>query len=450
MTDGGEGNSSQNKLLFNDEFVSYINSLSDSIKEYFKVTSNVNKNKNILINSLESDLISLMEFQTNESKKVKDTISLLKLEINSDEKNLSLFFEDMKILFKKMKVKQQALKNNAINSNYEAPPNPKSDIDSLTNKISLLEKQISDDNQSNKKLKDEHDKLKNSYQLEISKLSETNTKLSLSLVKKQKELVNLQKEIFEKTQEIENFKKSIKSKDNEEKTSLINSIKSIFEEDEIHNSYKPLNNFSESVNKIIENYKAENELLKNKQKNFEDKMKEVDNINKDINYKLSSLQELYTQLMEEKKQLIEEIAVKDIKIIKILFEKEKYKDEIDKLNDIKLSTGFLEDDNNNESNIKDKFIQLNKKLKQEKEEKKDLKEEIEKLKSECEKYKNKLLSLGVNYIAGQEVEISKENIIENLTEQIEQLKQKNQTLSEAFESLTSQFWNNNNTQNEKI
>ena len=450
MTEANEGNSSQNKLLFNDEFVSYINSLSDSIKEYFKVTSNVNKNKNILINSLESDLISLMEFQTNESKKVKDTISLLKLEINSDEKNLSLFFEDMKILFKKMKVKQQALKNNAINSNYEAPPNPKSDIDSLTNKISLLEKQISDDNQSNKKLKDEHDKLKNSYQLEISKLSETNTKLSLSLVKKQKELVNLQKEIFEKTQEIENFKKSIKSKDNEEKTSLINSIKSIFEEDEIHNSYKPLNNFSESVNKIIENYKAENELLKNKQKNFEDKMKEVDNINKDINYKLSSLQELYTQLMEEKKQLIEEIAVKDIKIIKILFEKEKYKDEIDKLNDIKLSTGFLEDDNNNESNIKDKFIQLNKKLKQEKEEKKDLKEEIEKLKSECEKYKNKLLSLGVNYIAGQEVEISKENIIENLTEQIEQLKQKNQTLSEAFESLTSQFWNNNNTQNEKI
>ena len=450
MTDGSEGNSSQNKLLFNDEFVSYINSLSDSIKEYFKVTSNVNKNKNILINSLESDLISLMEFQTNESKKVKDTISSLKLIINSDEKNLSLFFEDMKILFKKMKVKQQALKNNAINSNYEAPPNPKSDIDSLTNKISLLEKQISDDNQSNKKLKDEHDKLKNSYQLEISKLSETNTKLSLSLVKKQKELVNLQKEIFEKTQEIENFKKSIKSKDNEEKTSLINSIKSIFEEDEIHNSYKPLNNFSESVNKIIENYKAENELLKNKQKNFEDKMKELDNINKDINYKLSSLQELYTQLMEEKKQLIEEIAVKDIKIIKILFEKEKYKDEIDKLNDIKLSTGFLEDDNNNESNIKDKFIQLNKKLKQEKEEKKDLKEEIEKLKSECEKYKNKLLSLGVNYIAGQEVEISKENIIENLTEQIEQLKQKNQTLSEAFESLTSQFWNNNNTLNEKI
>ena len=42
-----EGN--QDKLAFNDEFVSYINSLSESIKEYFKVTSNVNKNKKILI-----------------------------------------------------------------------------------------------------------------------------------------------------------------------------------------------------------------------------------------------------------------------------------------------------------------------------------------------------------------------------------------------------------------
>ena len=449
MTDGKEANSNQNKLLFNDEFVSYINSLSDSIKEYFKVTSNVNKNKNILINSLENELNPLIEFQSNESKKIKDTISLLKLEINSDEKNLSLFFEDMKILFKKMKVKQQTLKNTAVNLNYDFPQSQKNELDSLVNKISLLEKQISDDSQSNKKLKDEHDKLKNNYQLEISKLSETNTKLSLSLVKKQKELVNLQKEILEKNQEIENFKGSIKSKENEEKASLINSIKSIFEEEDIHNSYKPLNNLSASVNKIIENYKAENELLKNKQKNFEDKMKEVDDINKNINYKLNSLQELYNQLMEEKKQLIEEIAVKDIKIIKILFEKEKYKDEIDKLNDIKLSTGFLDEENNNDSNIKDKFIQLNKKLKQEKEEKKELKEENEKLKSETEKYKNKLLSLGVNYIAGQEVEISKENVVENLIEQIEQLKQKNQTLSEAFESLTSQFWNDNNIQNEK-
>ena len=436
-----EGN--QDKLAFNDEFVSYINSLSDSIKEYFKVTSNVNKNKNILINSLESELNSL-EIPNNISKKLNDTISVLKMEINSADNNLSLFFEDMKIIFKKMKEKHQAIKNNSGNYNNNSQ-NQKYDMNSLKNKISMLEKQLSNEQEVSKKLKDENIKIKNEHQVEVSKLSETNTKLSLTLVKKQKELVNLQKETLDKSQEIENLKISIKSKDDEERKSIINSIKSIFEEDDINKNYKPLNNLSESVNKILENYKTENEQLKIKQKIFEQKIKEVDNINKDITNKLNTLQELYTFLMDEKKQLIEEIAAKDIKIIKIQFENEKFKDEIGKLNDIKLSTGISDDDNN----IKDKFIQLNKKLKQEKKVMDELKEELEKLKIENETYKRKLLSLGINYIAGQEVEISKDEIIESLKDEIEQLKQRNQTLSEAFESLTTQFWNENNKQSNK-
>ena len=437
-----EGN--QDKLAFNDEFVSYINSLSDSIKEYFKVTSNINKNKNILINSLESELNSL-EIPNNISKKLNDTISVLKMEINSADNNLSLFFEDMKIIFKKMKEKHQALKNISGNYNNNNFQNQKYDMNSLKNKISLLEKQLSNEQGVNKQLKDENIKIKNDHYVEVSKLSETNTKLSLTLVKKQKELVNLQKETLDKSQEIENLKISIKSKDNEERKSIINSIKSIFEEDDINKNYKPLNNLSESVNKILENYKTENEQLKIKQNIFEQKIKEVDNINKDITNKLNTLQELYTFLMDEKKQLIEEIATKDIKIIKIQFENEKFKDEIDKLNDIKLSTGIPDDDNN----IKEKFIQLNKKYKQEKKVIDELKEELEKLKEENETYKKKLLSLGINYIAGQEVEISKDEIIESLKDEIEQLKQRNQTLSEAFESLTSQFWNENNKQSNK-
>lgn len=343
-----------------------------------------------------------------------------------------------------MKDKQQALKNISANPNNDNMQNIKGDSDSLKNKIIILEKQLSEHKAMNLKLKDENLKMKNEHQLEVSKLSETNTKLSLTLVKKQKELVNLQKETLDKSQELESLKLSIKSKENEEKKSLINSIKSLIEEDDTSSSYKPLSNLSESVNKIIENYKTENEQLKIKQQNFEQKIKEVDNINKDITYKLNTLQELYMKLMDEKKQLIEEIAAKDIKIIKILFENEKYKEEINNLNNIKLSTGFLDDDNN-ESNIKDRFIQLNKKLKQEIQEKDGLKEDLEKFKEENEKYKKKLLSFGIKCIGGEEVQISHDEIIENLNEEIEQLKQRNQTLSEAFESLTSQFWNKNNT-----
>ncbi len=441
-----EENSNKNKFLYNDEFISYINSLSDSIKEYFTVTSNVNKNKKIILNSLENELNSSINLPNNIFKNLNESISLLKLEINSDEKNLSLFFEDMKILFKKMKVKHQELKFNAMNVNNDNPKYSKTELDSLINKIKFLEKKISDDNELNQKLKDENIKLKKKYQLELSELSETNTKLSVNLIKRQKELVNIQKEVMDKAQEIENLKNSIKSKDNEEKKSLINSIKSIFEEDEKKNNYKSLNNLSESVNKIIENYKTENELLKIKQKDFEEKIKEVENINIGMNYKLNSLQEFYNKLMEENKQLIEEIAVKDIKFIKLLVENEKYKNEMDNLNNIKISSVIL---NENESNINDKFILLNKKLNKEKQEKNQLKEENDKLKIDIEKYKNKLLSLGVNYIAGEEVEISKNDIIDNLMDEIEQLKEKNKTLSEAVDSLISQFWNENNKQNDK-
>lgn len=443
---GNEGNQNkknQNKVFFNDEFISYINSLSDSIKEYFKVTSNINKNKNILINSLENELNSSVEIPNNISKKIQDIVSALKNEINSADKNLSLFFDDMKIIFKKMKDKQHALKNISANPSNDNTKNIKGDSDSFKNKIVILENQLSELQARNLKLKDENIKMKNNHQMEVSKLSETNTKLSLSLVKKQTELVNLQKETLDKSQEIEALKFSIKSKDNEEKKSLINSIKSLIKEDDTSRSYRPSNNLSESVNKIIENYKTENEQLKIKQKNFEEKIKEVDNINKDITYKLNTLQELYMKLMDEKRLLIEEIAAKDIKIIKIQFENEKYKDEINNLNNIKLSTGVLDDDNN-ESNIKDKFIQLNKKLKQEKQEKDGLKEELEKFKHENEKYKKKLLSFGINCIGGEEIQITNDEIIDKLNEEIEQLKQRNQILSEAFESLTSQFWNNNN------
>ena len=42
-----------NDVFFNDEFITYINTLSDSIKEFHKVSKNVNKNKKLLISLAE-------------------------------------------------------------------------------------------------------------------------------------------------------------------------------------------------------------------------------------------------------------------------------------------------------------------------------------------------------------------------------------------------------------
>ena len=113
-----------NDVLFNDEFIGYINSLSDSIKEFHKVSNNVNKNKKLLI-SLAEEEINISESVINKLKeeikyedintidsiieKIKDILNKLKLNIISEEKNLIYFFEDAKILFKNMKDKRQEL-----------------------------------------------------------------------------------------------------------------------------------------------------------------------------------------------------------------------------------------------------------------------------------------------------------------------------------------------------
>lgn len=424
-------NQNQNKLYMKEDFISCINSISDSIKNLWMLTTNINKKENNLINTLEKETIS----SPINIESIKNNISKLKIEMNLSRKNFSTFFENMKIIFKKMKDKQIELRDNQSKN----APAPIPQIKENSNH----ENQISDQSKILKELQNENKKLKKDYELEIATIRETNQKLSLKLLNSQKEILNIQKENITKSQEIDNLKLSIKSREGEERASLINSIKSILVEDDNIDYSKSRNNLNESVNKILDDYKDENEQLKLKQKNFEEKIKEMENTNKNISSRLKILQHLYNDLMIEKRELNEEVVAEKIKIIKLQFENDKYKNELDNINNIKLSTGII-DENKNESEIKVKLLQLNKKLKQEKQQSEDLKEELTKIKNDNEKYKKKLLGLGVNYIGGQEVEINRDDVIEKLNDEIEQLKEKNKTLSEAFETLCNQqFWNNN-------
>ena len=318
-------------------------------------------------------------------------------------------------------------------------------------------------------------------------MSRKNKELSINLMNKEKEIIILKKENLDKRKEIENLRLIINRKDNKEKDNLIESIKSFFDQD--NDNYKPWENLNESINHILDNYKKENDLLKIVQKNFEEKIKylqeqlkntknqliekiranieienkskkqikdlknefeikmeQIENENIDMTNKLNSLKELYNELMKEKKELHEEIAGKELKLIQIQFQNQKYKEEIDQLNNIKLSNRIL--DENNETNIKKEYIELNKKLKEKEDMNKELNNEISKIKEENEKYKNELLMLGVNFIADQKVEISRDEIIEKLNYEKEQLKQRNKTLSEMVENLTNQFWNDKVAYNE--
>ena len=104
--------------IYNEEFVNLINGLNESIKEYYKVSKYNVKETDKFLSIFENEwkLIenSLKEINSSEEinkilVKVNQSESLIgQLQQNSlsNDKNLNLFFEDAKIIFKKMKSKR--------------------------------------------------------------------------------------------------------------------------------------------------------------------------------------------------------------------------------------------------------------------------------------------------------------------------------------------------------
>ena len=111
------------KTIKDINLVNLINTLCDSIKEYYKVTQNVNRNESILINSFKKEIYNsdsiintILKEGINDNKinlynktinKLSEDLKSLQLNVKSNEKNLSFFFEDAKILFKKIKEERQ-------------------------------------------------------------------------------------------------------------------------------------------------------------------------------------------------------------------------------------------------------------------------------------------------------------------------------------------------------
>ena len=108
--------------LYDDDFISLINGLSDSIKEYYKVSRNNIKEANSFLSFYEHEgksiqllmdqIINSNSYQRvnevfQQIPKINKIMSELKLNTKSNELNLNLFFDDAKILFKRMKLKRK-------------------------------------------------------------------------------------------------------------------------------------------------------------------------------------------------------------------------------------------------------------------------------------------------------------------------------------------------------
>lgn len=150
--------------IYNDEFVKLINTLLDSIKEYYKVSKNITKNEKVLINSAEYGINNSQSIinkiineevdlnQINLYNKIIEnlitTLNKLEININSSEKNLLYFFEDAKVLFRKMNLKRKEMI-----MNYQKRINSISNKKSECQQVILQTKKIGLECQINPKFK---------------------------------------------------------------------------------------------------------------------------------------------------------------------------------------------------------------------------------------------------------------------------------------------------------
>jgi 2-keto-3-deoxy-L-rhamnonate aldolase RhmA len=122
---------------------------------------------------------------------------------------------------------------------------------------------------------------------------------------------------------------------------------------------------------------------------------------------------------------------KDLMIYKLSIQKEELKDNLEQLTELKKTKNELNgsadisDIMNYSKNIKE----LNKKYEEQKMENIKLKEKIKIIETEKDKYNKKLLSLGIKFTtSGNEVQYSQKQIFDELNNEIEQLKIKNESL----------------------
>ena len=192
-----------NEVIFNDEFIEYINTLSDSIKEFYKVSKNVNKNKNMLMNLSESEINKIDSILNNILKekknfnelnsinlmieKLREIFNKIQLNIISEEKNLIFFFEDAKVLFKKMKEKRQEIilklqkRANSTSRNKNGFSNVSSQYN-VNLKPKIEKKSFNDYNRS---------EINYNIKSFKNRISDLNIKNQKNFLDKQKEIINM-------------------------------------------------------------------------------------------------------------------------------------------------------------------------------------------------------------------------------------------------------------------
>ena len=460
-----------------------INILNEAITKYYNLTNSSLDNIENIITTFENEIKTLGEKPSDVIKKLKDSFDAVKTNINENKNNLKSFYTDsnksinsMKKEFILSKGKTKPIINQKINNiPYKKQISDTSHLDNpFSKKANYTKINVINNNNNNNNTRKSNtatkkrnntinipinnpvkntinnaknnamnsttnitadnkmNNISNTHNKSIKYISEIN-KMSLDLNIKKEEIENLKKELESRDKEIESLKSNLNNQGAKEKKALVDSIISIFEKDsssKSSSSDKPWNTLSESVNRILDNYKIENEMLKKDKGIFQEKIchlqnelikhiqtnldikNEYNKIISEIKNKAKELEFLYDKKNEENEQLKCEIATKEMKILNLQIE----------IENIKSSNDILID--KNESNLKTKIIELNKKI----EEQNNIIREIN------DKYINATIENG-KLQKYKENQFRPNNISEELIRENNDLKNENEDLKEKINNL---------------
>ena len=434
--------------VYDEEFIGLINGLNESIKEYVKVSKhNINETNNFLLlfenhwkdmeNLLNeitpeelTEKINEIFIKINESQNL---ISQLQRNSKSNDTNLNLFFEDAKILFKKMKIKRSQNLNifkRSISDKKKDSIKDRMIYDINSNSVKNNINTIANINcNNNKKLKYYLNQLKD-YNEIIGKFS---VKAKFNYMNLQKFIYNIINENYNNIDYISNYQIDVnltdkifngndtKDKYEKEISNLNNKIKELEKtinenktkylqykkfdqlkkkiELELINSNKniPTNDNTDNTNSLNQN-EFENLILKIIGNN-KNSILEINNIKKDINKKNEIIKNLKINNNQLKHDLLDKdniIQKKENELLILNRENQKYKTKYEDSNilieRLKNNTDIQENINisnyKNNNNNKDSIFELRK--------------EIKKLYNENNLLKNKLNNLKLNMPENEE------------------------------------------------
>ena len=328
--------------IYDEEFVTLINSLNESIKEYYKVSkNNIIEANNILdsyqqqaqiINNLIIEINNTSSYEKLDelfdlTRKTLEVIIQMKMNSNSNNKNLGMFFDDAKILFKSMKTKRKEKLieiNNDINKFNNQPSN-----DSYMGSFNS-------ENKFNNR-SDNSDK----YNININKNVNNNNEILLkninAIYSRVIKILNnfsiynyiISKVDFEESNKYNNLQNSLKKEmenlfiflknnlGNQEKSLIQNKSCADINEKKNRSKSRPHDNELEKLKIMNESNKKKLFELNNQLNFYRNKVKELEMKNNSMIIKLKNIEQTKFGLQNNKQDIYNELNKKDMQILNL-------------------------------------------------------------------------------------------------------------------------------------